>query len=163
MRGSTKKQMKISSKINGKNISDEIPVSMTLVEFLHCKGFWSVKIGCETGDCGSCTVSVDGRALHACSMLAVQVEGKVVETYEQVVDSKELGPLKEALMNNIDMECGYCLPGLMIALKTLIDHIPDPTEEEVADALSGNICRCVQAMHPVQDIMDALQKMRGNW
>jgi len=155
--------MKLSFVLNGKPVNQDVRANVSLVELLRTKGCWSVRQGCETGDCGSCAVIVNGRARNACIMLAMQVEGKTIETYENLEKMTDMKVLKEALMNVIDLECGYCLPGMLMSLKALVDRIPDPTEEEIAEAVTGNSCRCVQPIRPVEVIMEALQKIQGKW
>lgn len=155
--------MKISLSVNSKTNTVEVPVSRTLSDVLRTQGFWSVRHGCETGNCGNCVVLVDGKAINSCIMLAAQAEHKEIETYEMFENNDELKPLKEALLDFADLECSYCVPGMFLSVKALIDKIPDPTEEEVVDALAGHICRCVKGALPVAPILDALRKMRGNY
>lgn len=156
--------MKISLKINHKKAKTfEAPVNRTLMELLRAQGYWSVKHGCETGDCGNCTVIVDGLAVNPCIMLAAQADGKSIETYESIRHSAELALLKETLMDFGDIDCGYCIPGMMMSMKALLHKNPEPTIEELLDALAGNICRCTKSVKPVDAILEAVKKMRGKW
>ena len=155
--------MKIFCTINSKPKILDVPANLTLIELLHSQGLWSVKRGCENGDCGNCAVIVDGQAAYSCLILAVQVEGKSIETFERINSSKKYTHLKEVFMHYGDIECGYCVAGLMMSIKALLDSISDPTEEEVVDALAGNVCRCAKRSLPVADIIEAIQKMRGNF
>ncbi len=155
--------MKISFSINNKPKSIDVPANRTLIELLHSLGCWSVKQGCETGDCGNCTVIVDGQAVYSCLMLAVQADGKSVETFENIQSAKEFAPLREVFMHYGDLECEYCLPGFMMSIKALLDVISNPTAEEIIDALSGNLCRCAKHALPVSEIAEAIQKMRGKF
>lgn len=156
-------QMKISLKINKKKLTLDVPPNRTLSELLRWQGFWSVKHGCETGDCGNCTVIVDGCAVNSCIMLAAQAEGKSVETFESIHNLSEIKLLQEIFMDFGEIDCGYCIPAMMMSMKALVQRIPDPTEEEVIDALAGNLCRCTTSMKPIENILDALRKMQGKW
>lgn len=155
--------MKISLTINYKKHKFDLPVNRTLSELLRSQGFWSVKQGCVAGDCGNCTVILDGRAVNSCIMLAVQADAMHVETFEHIDMATEFAPLKEVLMDFGDIDCGYCIPGMMMAMKALLDNIPDPTEEEILDALDGSVCRCTHNVKPVAAISEALRLMRGKW
>lgn len=156
--------MKITLTINNKKPKTfETPANLTLMEFLRAQGLWSVKHGCETGNCGSCTVLVDGVAVNSCIMLAAQADGKSIETFENIRHSTELNLLKETLMDFGDIECGYCIPGMMMSMKALLQQIPEPTVEELVDSLAGNVCRCTKSVKPVNAILEAVKKMRGKW
>ncbi len=155
--------MDIRITVDGRALKADIPPNQTLSDFLRAHGCWSVKHGCETGECGNCTVIVDGRAVYSCLMLAVQADGKSVETFESVQKRSEFAPIQEILMDFGDMDCGYCIPGMMMAMKALIDRIPEPTEEEVLDQLAGTVCHCVRSVKPASALLEAVQKMRGNW
>ncbi len=155
--------MKLSFTLNHKKKIFEIPPNRTLLDLLRSQGLWSVKHGCETGGCGNCTVVVDGKAIYSCLMLAAQAEGKRVETFESIRELKEYGFLKEVFMHYGDIECGYCVSGLMMSTKALLDSIVEPTEEEIVEALAGNVCRCTKKPLPIPYIMEATKKMRGKW
>jgi carbon-monoxide dehydrogenase small subunit len=96
-------------------------------------------------------------------MLAAQAEGKTIETFENIHELKKYSFLKEVFMHYGDIECGYCMPGLVMSTKALLDTINEPTEEEIVDALAGNVCRCTKKPLPVADILEAIKKMRGKW
>jgi aerobic-type carbon monoxide dehydrogenase small subunit (CoxS/CutS family) len=151
--------MRYSLTINGKLKRFDEPVTLTLLELLNAQGFWSVRKGCEQGTCGSCAVIVDGTAASACRMLAIQAQGKTVETYEGIDQTHQLAPVKEVLMDFGDSDCGYCIPGMMMAVKALLQRLPDPTEEELLDALSGNFCHCTSSVKPVRAILNALKRL----
>lgn len=155
--------MEITLTINKRKKKYDVDVSTTLMDFLKSHGCWSVRHGCETGDCGNCTVILDGKAVNACRMLAVQADGKTVETYENIRNSSEYAVLKEAFMDFGDIECGFCIPGMMMSMKALLDKIPDPTEEELVDALAGNHCFCTKSVKPIDAICQAVKKMRGGY
>ena len=106
-------------------------------------GLTGTKRGCETGGCGSCTIIVDGKAVYSCMMYAMQAVGKSILTIEGLQKSgNKLDPIQESFMDKGGLQCGYCTPGFIMASKALIDKIPDPTEEQIKDALVGNLCRC---------------------
>lgn len=155
--------MRIRITINKKKRTFNIPPNRTLMDLLRSQGFWSVKYGCETGDCGSCTVLVDGLAVHSCLMLAAQADGKSVETYESLSTLENLDPLREAFVDFTADQCGYCVPGMIMSTKALLDKNPEPTEEEIRDAIAGNLCYCTGLVKPIEAIMEAVKKMRGNW
>jgi aerobic-type carbon monoxide dehydrogenase small subunit (CoxS/CutS family) len=155
--------MRVTLIINGKKKSFNIPPNRTLIDLLRAQGFWSVKYGCETGECGTCTVIVNGLAVNSCMILAVQADGKSIETYESLSLLENLTPLREALVELSTLQCGYCVPGMFISLKALLDKNPMPSEEEIRDAIAGNLCPCTNNAKPIEAITEAVKKMRGEW
>lgn len=151
--------MKVTLKINKKEKSFDIPANRTLLDLLRAQGHWSVKKGCETGDCGNCAVIVDGLAVNSCLMLAAQADGKAIETFESVSAPARDELMKESLMDFGDEECGYCIPGMSMSMKALVDKISDPTEEEMIDALSGNLCRCTQQQKPYRSLLKIIRNL----
>lgn len=135
--------IRVSVTINGRERELPVKPNQTLLEFLrdelHLKG--SVE-GCGVGVCGSCTVLVDGRPVSSCLMLATNVEGKRVTTIEGLAQGDRLDPVQEAFLKHQAFQCGYCTPGMIMATKALLESNPHPTEEEIRDYLSGNLCRC---------------------
>jgi len=133
----------------------------TLYYLIHDKlGLTGSKQFCDRGACGSCTMIVDGRPVLSCMMLAIECDGKTVETVEGV--AAEGHPLIEAYVNNHAMQCGYCTPGFVVASKALLDHNQDPSEEEVMEALAGNLCRCgTYPQHPIA-VKEAAAKMKAD-
>jgi carbon-monoxide dehydrogenase small subunit len=119
-----------------------------------------VKIGCNRGDCGSCTVLVDGQAVKSCIFLAVKANGKNIISIEGLGRNGGLDPLQEAFIEHFGVQCGYCTPGMILAAKALLDQNPDPTEEEVKEALRGNICRCTGYVKIVEAVLAAKEKYR---
>ncbi len=117
--------------------------------------------GCDTTNCGACTVLFDGRPVKSCTMLAVQADGHEVETVEGMSSASELHPVQEGFKQEHGLQCGYCTPGMMLAAKALLERNPDPTEDEVRWALSGNLCRCTGYQNIVKSVLWAAQKMRG--
>jgi aerobic-type carbon monoxide dehydrogenase small subunit (CoxS/CutS family) len=150
--------MKITLTINGRKRVFEEPVYKTLSELLRAHGLWSVRIGCESGDCGSCAVILDGIAVNSCLVLVAQANGKTIETYENIDRHNELAPVKEVLMDFGDADCGYCIPGMVMSVKALLLKIPEPTEEEILDALAGNICHCTRSVKPAKAILAAIKR-----
>lgn len=125
-------------------------------------GLTGTKKGCDVGDCGACTVVVDGRPVNACLMLAIEAQGTNVETVEGLqVDQNELHPLQEAFMESGASQCGFCTPGILMMAKQLLQEHPDPTEEEIRFALSGNICRCTGYTKIFDAVRLAATKIRG--
>jgi carbon-monoxide dehydrogenase small subunit len=125
---------------------------------LHLTG---THIGCDTTNCGACTVLFDGRPIKSCTMLAVQADGHEVETVEGLASASELHPIQEGFRDEHGLQCGYCTPGMMMSAKALLAENPDPTEDEVRWALSGNLCRCTGYQNIVKSVLWAAAKMRG--
>jgi len=145
-------------KINGESVEAQIDPGMTLQEFLHGKlGMTGTKLGCGIGMCGCCTVIVDGKAAKSCIMLAVQASGKSVETIEGLADEQSLDPVQEAFVHNGAIQCGFCSPGQIMASRAFLNECPNPTEDEVRHALSGNLCRCTGYHKIVQAVLKASQ------
>lgn len=117
--------------------------------------------GCDTTNCGACTVLFDGRPVKSCTMLAVQADGHSVETVEGMSSTSELHPVQEGFKQEHGLQCGYCTPGMMLAAKALLERNPDPSEDEVRWALSGNLCRCTGYQNIVKSVLWAAQKMRA--
>src|ERR1700728_3731103 len=117
--------------------------------------------GCDTTNCGACTVLVDGKAVKSCTMLAVQADGHAVTTVEGLATASELHPLQEGFKEEHGLQCGFCTPGMMLAGKQLLDRNPDPTEEDVRWALSGNLCRCTGYQNIVKSVLWAADKLRA--
>ena len=153
-------KMKIRLTVNNRRKSYDVPVNRTLMDLLRANGFWSVKQGCENGECGNCTVIVNGIAVNSCLMLAAQADGKTIETIEGLGKEGEYIEIKEALMDFGDIDCGYCIPGMVMSMKALLDKIPDPTEEELIDTLAGNLCRCTQSVKPITPLLEVIKKMQ---
>ena len=118
------------------------------------------KVACNSGDCGSCTVLLDGKAVKSCIMLAPQAEGKEITTIEGLATNGKLHPLQQAFIDHFAVQCGYCTPGMILKAKSLLDENPDATEEEIRIGLSGNLCRCTGYVKIVEAIMAAQEKMK---
>jgi carbon-monoxide dehydrogenase small subunit len=120
------------------------------------------KEGCGTGDCGACSVMLDGRLVCSCLTLAVEVEGKEVETIEGMAQGENLHPLQTKFLEHAALQCGICTPGFLIAARALLEKSPDPTESEVRYWLAGNLCRCTGYHKIVEAVLDAAAEMRGH-
>ncbi len=153
--------MKIEVKVNGVRREFEIDPGETLLELLRREGYKGVKKGCETGDCGACAVLLDGRAVNSCLVLAAKVDGRSVVTVEGLEKDGLLDPLQEAFLDAGAVQCGYCTPGMLIAATELLSHNPDPSDKEIKEAISGNLCRCTGYVKQVEAIKLAVQRMRG--
>src|SRR5215471_16202211 len=151
----------LSVTINGKLWSGKVPAEETLLEFLRGRlQLTGTKRSCESEVCGACTVLVDGRPVSACSYLAFEAHEKTVLTIEGVARGDRLDPLQEAFIRNIGAQCGYCTPGQIMAAKALLTENPNPTREQIAAWLSGNICRCGAYGAIAQSILEAAQEYR---
>lgn len=133
-----------------------------LVDVLRNRlGLTGTKVGCGEGECGACTVNIDGKAILSCLMLAVQADGKEVLTIEGLQQGAELHPLQKAFVKHAAVQCGYCTPGMIMAAKAMLNHDSDPSEEAVRKTLSSNLCRCTGYDRPVKAVLDAAKTMRG--
>lgn len=133
----------VSFTLNGIQIEVAVKPEMTLLELLRDEvGLTSPKCGCNRGDCGACTVQLDGQAVKSCLVLAPTVEGKSVVTLDGITPVKDLHPIQKAFYEKGAPQCGYCTPGMVMAAVSYLEKNPNPTKEEVREALSGNICRC---------------------
>lgn len=129
--------------INGKSYQDLIPSDLLLVDYLRSyKLLTGTKKGCSSGECGACTVLLNGKPVYSCIMLAVQAEGCSIETIEGLSDGDTLHPIQEAYLDAGAVQCGFCTPGFIMTTKALLDENPHPVEQEIKEALAGNLCRC---------------------
>ena len=133
----------ISVEINGELYEREVDARRLLVHFIRDDvDLTGTHIGCDTGNCGACTVQLDGRAIKSCMMLAVQADGASIRTVEGLADDDELNALQQSFSDHHALQCGYCTPGMLMSASHLLEQNPHPTEEEIRKALQGNICRC---------------------
>ncbi|HZU66871.1 MAG TPA: molybdopterin cofactor-binding domain-containing protein [Ktedonobacteraceae bacterium] len=153
--------MELELRINGVVRSMDVDPNQSLMTTLRNEGYFSVKHGCETGECGACTVLVDGVPRPGCVTLAAQAGGCTLTTVESLGNARQLHPLQEAFIDTGAIQCGFCTPGMLLSAYALLKRNPRPTEEEVRDAISGNLCRCTGYVKPVQAVLRAAAIMRG--
>jgi aerobic carbon-monoxide dehydrogenase small subunit len=156
-------KQEIELKVNGTRELVYIEPWWNLAKVLREQlGLTGTKIGCEEGDCGSCTVLVDGKPVKSCLMLAMKARDKEITTIEGLKgEDGGLHPLQQAFIDHFAIQCGYCTPGMILTAKALLDQNPDPTEEEVKKWLSGNLCRCTGYVKIIEAVMAAADKMAG--
>ena len=149
----------ISLIINGTEELIQVPSNMTLLHALREKlGFTGTKNGCEAGECGACTVLVDGEPVNSCLVLAVEMDGRNITTVEGLAENGQLTPLQQAFAELNAVQCGYCTPGMLMAATALLNRNPHPMDTDIQEALIGNLCRCTG----YQRIIDAIQKASRN-
>jgi aerobic carbon-monoxide dehydrogenase small subunit len=146
----------ISLEVNGEQIELEVPARRLLVHFVRDDlGLTGTHIGCDTGNCGACTIHLDGEPVKSCMMLAVQADGAKIGTIEGLAGDGELTPLQQAFNTHHALQCGYCTPGMLMSATALLERNPHPTEDEVRYALQGNICRCTGYVNIVEAVVAA--------
>ena len=152
----------VSATVNGDGVEFLCETEQTLLDVLrdelHLTGS---KEGCGSGDCGACSVTLDGRLVCACLVLGVEVSGRQVETIEGMAEGDELHPLQRKFLEHAALQCGICTPGFLIAARSLLEQNPDPTETEVRYWLAGNLCRCTGYDKIVRAVLDAAAEIRG--
>jgi len=152
----------VSATVNGDQVEFLCETGQTLLEALRDElRLTGTKEGCGTGDCGACSVMVDGRLVCSCLMLAVEAEGKTIETVEGMAAGEALHPLQRKFIEHAALQCGICTPGILIAARALLARNPDPTESEIRYWLAGNLCRCTGYHKIVDAVLDAAREMRG--
>jgi aerobic-type carbon monoxide dehydrogenase small subunit (CoxS/CutS family) len=152
--------MKLQLWINDQEREFEIAPDDLLAAVLRHGGYVGVKVGCYTGNCGSCTILLDGKAVNSCLILAAQAEGRRIMTIEGLSIKGELHPLQREFLMKGAVQCGFCTPGMLLAAKALLDENPEPTEAEVRQALSGNLCRCTGYKKPVEAVLAAAKALK---
>lgn len=149
-------KMEIELCVNGRGHALEVKVNRTLLDVLRDDlGLTGTKEGCGAGDCGACTVLLDGKPVNSCLVLAVEAQGREVTTAEGLGEGERLDPLQEAFINEGAVQCGFCSPGMLMAAKGLVAENPHPSEEEVRKAIAGNLCRCTGYVRIVRAILKA--------
>ena len=150
----------ISVEVNGQTYEREVPARRLLVHFLRDDlDLTGTHIGCDTGNCGACTIQVDGQAVKSCMMLAVQADGARLRTVEDLASDGELTPLQRAFSAHHALQCGYCTPGMLMSATALLEQNPSPSEHEVRAALQGNICRCTGYWNIIEAVQAAAQEV----
>ena len=152
----------VSATVNGDAVEFLCESEQTLLDCLRDElDLTGAKEGCSSGDCGACSVMVDGRLVCSCLVLGVEASGKSIETIEGMADGEKLHPLQQKFLEHAALQCGICTPGFLVASKALLDKHPNPTETEIRYWLAGNLCRCTGYDKIVRAVMDAATEMRG--
>lgn len=147
--------------VNGRPVEGSVPPRLLLSDFLReSVGLTGVRVACEHGVCGACTILVDGRTARSCLMLAVQADGAEVRTLEGLARDGALHPLQQAFWDHHALQCGYCTPGMLMTAYELLERTPSPTEKDVREAIAGNLCRCTGYVHIVRAILAAAERLR---
>ncbi|HEX9909383.1 MAG TPA: (2Fe-2S)-binding protein [Desulfatiglandales bacterium] len=148
----------LTLKVNGEVYDLEVPANRTLLDVIREEcGLKGTKQGCGNGECGACTVLLEGEPVNACLILAMQADGKSVVTIEALSKDGGIHPIQEAFINHGAIQCGFCTPGMILSVKALLDRNPEPQEVEIREALAGNFCRCTG----YQKIVEAVQSLAG--
>lgn len=151
----------ITITVNGRRFTHDVESRLLLVHYLReVVGLTGTHVGCDTSQCGACTVQVDGLAVKSCTMLAVQVDGSSILTIEGLTKGGQLHPLQEGFWQEHGLQCGFCTPGMIMALHDLLKTNPDPTEQEIRRGIAGNFCRCTGYQNIIKAAQYAAQKMR---
>lgn len=152
--------LEISYVLNGKHTKSIMSPNNSLCDFLHDQaGMTGVKKGCDTGECGACTVLIDGKPVTSCLVLAPQINRRTVTTIEGLGSESRLHPLQEAFIELDAVQCGYCIPGMILSLSALLDETKNPTEQEIRRHLSGNLCRCTGYEQQIDAVKLAARRM----
>jgi carbon-monoxide dehydrogenase small subunit len=153
----------VTTTLNGNAVEFLCETQQTLLEVLRDElQLTGTKEGCGTGDCGACSVTLDGCLVCACLVLGVEAQGKSIQTIEGMAEGERLHPLQRKFLEHAALQCGVCTPGILVAARSLLERNPDPTEEEVRYWLAGNLCRCTGYNKIVDAVLDAAREMRGN-
>ncbi|MFQ5399802.1 MAG: (2Fe-2S)-binding protein [Anaerolineae bacterium] len=154
--------MKISVTVNGTTYERDVEPRTLLVHFLRdTLGLTGTNIGCDTSQCGACTIHLNGMAVKSCTTLAVQADGAEITTIEDLSSNGALHPMQQAFWDNHGLQCGYCTPGMIMAATKLVENNPNITEEEIRHGLEGNICRCTGYENIVKSVQAAAEAMAG--
>jgi len=155
-------EIKIEFTLNGKLMEVEVPPHWTLLKLLREKlGFTGTKEGCGIGECGACTVLIDGMTVNACLVLALKVEGRKIETIEGLGSRDSLHPLQKSFIDHGAIQCGFCIPGILMSSKALLEQNSNPNREEIKEALSGHLCRCT-GYHQIIEAIENTLEVRGS-
>ena len=150
----------ISVTVNGATHEADVEARLLLVHFLRdTLGLTGTHVGCDTSNCGACTVHLDGESAKSCTVLAVQADGRQVKTIEGMADGATLHPLQQAFWDQHGLQCGFCTPGMIMQSAWLLAENPDPTEHEIREGISGNLCRCTGYVNIVKSIQQAAAEM----
>jgi len=152
----------IELELNGEVKKFDQAKTDSLLDLLRTHGYTGAKRGCDTGACGFCTVIVDGEPRNSCVLPAAKADGATVETIEGLGSQSDLHPIQEAFVDNTALQCGFCIPGMIMRSKALLSENPDPSEAEVREGLSENLCRCTGYKKIVESVLDAADRMNGD-
>jgi aerobic carbon-monoxide dehydrogenase small subunit len=148
--------------INGRTYEEDVEPRLLLAHFLRDQiGLTGTHIGCVVGECGACSVLLDGKVVKSCLQFAVQADGRVVTTIEALARDSELNPVQEAFVNHYAFQCGYCTPGMVITSHALLQANPDPSEDEIRQALAGNLCMCTGYVQIVEAVKEAAKGIKN--
>lgn len=154
--------VKISLEVNGNSYKGEVEPRRTLADFLREDlGFTGVNLGCEHGVCGACSILMDGAVVRSCILLAVQADGSKVTTIEGLAEGEKLHPVQQAFLEHHALQCGFCTPGMVMAAVDLLSRSAHPSETQIREALSGNLCMCTGYVNIVRAVRAAAEKMAG--
>jgi aerobic carbon-monoxide dehydrogenase small subunit len=154
--------MDIKLTVNGEEHALSVRPSATLLDVIREDlGLTGTKEGCGVGECGACTIILDGRTANACLVLAAEADGKDIITIEGLLEGEKLHPIQEAFVEVGGLQCGFCTPGMILSTKALLDEIPTPTDEQIRKGLEGNFCRCTGYTKIIASVKAASEKMRG--
>ncbi len=152
----------INVRVDGSSYTDDVEPRTLLVHYLReTLGKVGTVVGCDTSNCGACTVHLDGEAVKSCTVLAVQADGSTVTTIEGIADGKTLHPMQKAFHEQHGLQCGFCTPGMIMASIDLVGDNPDPSDDEVREGIEGNLCRCTGYQNIVKAVQQAAAEMRG--
>jgi carbon-monoxide dehydrogenase small subunit len=155
-------ELSVRATVNGNAVEGTVEARRTLADFLRDDlGLTGTHLGCEHGVCGACTVLLDGAPVRSCLMLAVQIDGADVVTIEGIAQNGEMQPIQEAFWESHSFQCGFCTPGIVIAMQSFLEENPSPTEQEVREALAANLCRCTGYQSIVDGVLLAAEKLSG--
>ncbi len=153
---------KVSVTVNGERHEDEVEARLLLVHYLRDElGLTGTHVGCDTSQCGACTIHLDGKAIKSCTMFAVQADGRELKTIEGMAEGEVLHPLQQAFWDEHGLQCGYCTPGFIMAAAYLLEQNPNPTDDEIRRGLEGNLCRCTGYVNIVKSVKTAAERMRS--
>lgn len=151
----------IKCQVNDENFCRQVDPAMTLLQFLNTElKLFGTKEGCGEGECGACTIIMDGRPVNSCLILAVEADGAVIQTVEGLGQGHEISILQQSFIEHDALQCGFCTPGMLMSARALLDREPNPSEEQVREAIAGNLCRCTGYVPIIQAVLAAAQKER---
>ena len=162
MEGDGAELIEVSMKVNGKAVKARVPARMLLVHFLRdVLGLTGTHVGCDTSNCGACTVIMNGRAVKSCTVFAFMADGAEILTVEGLAEDGKMHPIQEAFWENHGLQCGFCTPGMVMTLYDFLQRNPEPSEDDVRRAIEGNLCRCTGYVNIVRSALDAARRMKA--